>query len=82
MRILLIALLLLTSRTTRAAASVNDLFAETRKAIESAKGIELDFAFRGQTTFGGHAMVIPAGKMLVETKGLYRLVRRRSRGSA
>jgi thiol-disulfide isomerase/thioredoxin len=67
MRILLIALLL-SSRTTYAATTVKDLFAQTRSAIERANGIEFDFAFRGQTTFRGHAMVIPGGKMLVETK--------------
>ncbi|HEY0160472.1 MAG TPA: TlpA disulfide reductase family protein [Thermoanaerobaculia bacterium] len=69
MRILLAALLLLGSRTVHAATTVNELFAQTRAALERAQGIELDFTFRGETTFRGHALIVPSGKMLVETNG-------------
>jgi peroxiredoxin len=69
MRILLAGVLLLTCPITRAATTVNDLFAQTRKAIERANGIEFDFEVRGQTTLQGRGRVMPNGTMLVETKG-------------
>ena len=67
MRSILVASLALALALPSHAATVEELFAATRAAVERAKGIEFDFELRGEKTVRGHGAVVPGRAMVVST---------------